>query len=161
MNKILSVISTLVILTVCNAKNTMASTAGVTCTMNITTTALGPYNPLTGTAVNVTNGVYVTCSSTTANSSVGYTVNFSGGNSGTNSPRQLLSGANVLNYRTYSDSSRTMEFVTGVACTTNYVISAANGSQSQFCYTYYTILGGQTTAYPGSYSDTLAITINY
>ena len=138
-----------------------ASDAGVKCSMNITPVAFGAYNPLVGSAVNVTNGIYVTCNATTANSSVAYTVDFSGGNSGNTSPRQLLAGANVLNYRSYSDSGRTMEFITGTACSVSYNLPIANKNQSQFCYAYYTILSGQTTAYPGSYSDMLAITLNY
>ena len=71
--------------------------------------------------------------------------------------RKLTSGANTVNYLLYSDSGRTTLW--GNTPGTDAVAASATGASQS--YTLYGRIPAQSTPAPGSYSDTVTVTIMY
>ena len=69
----------------------------------------------------------------------------------------MTSGAAIVNYSLYSDSGRTT--VWGNTVGTDTV--AATGSGASQSYTVYGRVTAQTTPAPGTYSDTVTVTVTY
>lgn len=88
-----------------------------------------------------------------------YTVSLNGGNSGATDPTQRkmsFSGANVI-YGLYQDSARALPW--GSTIGTNTVSATGTGvTQAQ---TVYGRIAAQTTPAPGTYSDSVVVTIGY
>jgi spore coat protein U-like protein len=117
------------------------------------------YNPLGATEATATTTVTVTCTNTTP-----YTValNTGTGASATLSQRKMgLAGDNTktLNYNLYTSVAYTS--IWGDATSGN-VTQAGTGTGSGTTFTVYgRVPSSQTTAVPGSYSDTITVTIAY
>jgi spore coat protein U-like protein len=69
----------------------------------------------------------------------------------------MTSGGATVNYTLYSDSGRTT--VWGTTIGTNTV--AATGSGAAQSYTVYGRIPAQTTPAPGTYNDTVTVTVTY
>lgn len=96
----------------------------------------------------------VQCTNTT-----GYTIGLDAGTGAgaTVAARKLTSGANTVNYLLYSDSGRTTLW--GNTPGTDAVAASATGASQS--YTLYGRIPAQSTPAPGSYSDTVTVTIMY
>ena len=79
------------------------------------------------------------------------------GSGATVAARKMTSGANAVTYSLYTDAGRTT--VWGNTVGTDTV--AATGSGSSQSYTVYGRVAPQATPAPGSYSDTITVTVTY
>lgn len=133
---------------------TLASGTAQACSVSATNLQFGTIDPLVATDHDSTSTITVTCSGIL---STAYTVSLSTG-SGTYSQRQMSSGANILDYNLYTDSARTDIWGDGTGST-----SAVSGSANE-TGTDHTVYGRsphQPAALPGSYSDSITVTVTY
>ncbi|MFT3905033.1 MAG: spore coat U domain-containing protein [Steroidobacteraceae bacterium] len=143
------------------------SQAAVSCSTSATGPSFGVYNPLSSTATPANGSISVTCSLTSGNSAtVPVTVAFSTGYSGTYSSRYMLSGTNRLSYNLYKDSAYTLIYGDGTggsytaAANPSFELTRSNPSQTA-SGVIYGLIGAKQDVAPGSYSDTIVVTISY
>ncbi|MES2390274.1 MAG: spore coat protein U domain-containing protein [Acidobacteriota bacterium] len=130
----------------------VSATVQATCLISATAMSFGTY---TGVVANSTSTVSVTCTSTTP-----YSVSLdAGATSGatTTTRKMKATGANVLSYALFSDSSRTVNW--GNVISTDTVAGTGNGA-SQAITVYGQVAAGQYVT-PGAYSDTITATVTY
>jgi len=142
------------------AATTTTSSFSVTMTLNASCTIVstatlnfGSQGVLTAN-VDQTTTLQVQCTNTTP-----YNIGLDAGagTGATVTTRKLTSGANTVNYSLYSDSGRTT--VWGNTVGTNTV--SATGSGASQTYTIYGRVPPQTTPAPGTYTDTITVTVTY
>ena len=104
--------------------------------------------------VDQTSTLQVQCTNTTPYN-VGLDVGT--GTGATAAVRKMTSGSNTVNYSLYTDSGRAT--VWGHTVGTDTV--AATGSGASQSYTVYGRVTAQTTPAPGTYSDTVTVTVTY
>lgn len=122
------------------------------CTVSATSLAFGTIDPLQTTDTASTATVSVSCPAVTS-----YTVSLSAG-SGSYAQRTLISGALVLNYNLYRDVSATQVWGDGSGST--FMVSGSVGS-SGTDHTVYGVVPHQSQAVPGSYADTIVVTLSF
>lgn len=141
--------------------------SAVACNVNATLVNFGVYDPLSGTPDNITGTVTETCTLTPPPCSVtqNLTISLSAGSSGNFSMRTMKSGPNSLNYNLYRNSGRTQIWGDGSGETFTQTGSVNLTNTNKTRSTNQTIYGSipalQTSAVPGSYSDTIIIKITY
>lgn len=143
------------------ASNTFQVTATVTsaCTVSGTTLNFGSsIDPLAAaTPLDATSTLSVLCTNTTP-----YTVALNAGaNAGGASnfaSRTMKSGANSLGYQLYLDSGRSSVWGDGTASSST---SAGTGTGSTQTLTIYGRLPSLANVVPGSYTDTVTVTVSY
>jgi spore coat protein U-like protein len=135
------------------ATTTLLVTATVVAACNVSTTpvAFGTYNPTAVTDHDGTGTVSVTCTSGTS-----YTVSLDGGGQADATARAMSSGAEKLSYQLYSDSVRTT-----VWDSTGPGQVSDEGTGSAIDHTVYGRIPSGQNVPPGSYSDTINVTITY
>jgi spore coat protein U-like protein len=134
--------------------STSASATVVTsCNVSATTLNFGSAGVLAGN-VDATNTVTATCTSATS-----YNIGLDAGtgSGATVTTRKMTSGANTINYSLYTDSARST--VWGNTVGTNTVSGTGSGLGQNF--TVFGRVPSQTTPAPGTYSDTVVVTITY
>lgn len=133
-----------------------------TCTVNATPVAFGIYNPNSGAPTNSNGTVIIHCSDSSA---VTYTISMSQGSGGSYTPRKMsrAGGGSTLDYNIYTSSTYTNIWGDGNFGTS--VITITNRRCHVFPYCQHTAYGriptGQLTATPGSYTDSITVTVNY
>ncbi|MFX1680761.1 spore coat U domain-containing protein [Mitsuaria sp. CC2] len=143
------------------AQNTFQVTATITSSCTVSGSALNfgsAIDPLTvGVPLDASSTLTVTCSNTTP-----YAVSL---NAGTNAggasnftSRTMKSGANTLGYQLYLDSGRTTVFGDGTASSSTKSGTGSGSAQSISVYGRVPTLAGVV---PGSYTDTVTVTITY
>jgi spore coat protein U-like protein len=142
-----------------------AAHAAVSCRVAATGPAFGTYSP-TNTAATVANGTLTaTCTLTGGTTTaVTLTSSYSTGSSGTFSSRVMLSGTSRLSYNLYYDAAYTQirgdgtgGSQTGSATMT---LTRAAPTQDVESTIYGRVTAGQDVA-PGTYTDTITITVTY
>jgi spore coat protein U-like protein len=138
------------------ATTTMAVqvTITATCTINSASTLNFGTQGVLSANVDQTSTIQVTCTNTTPYN-IG--LNAGAGTGATVATRKLTSGANTVNYTLYSNSGRTT--VWGNTVSTDTVAGTGNGAAQS--YTVYGRIPAQTTPAPGSYTDTITVTVTY
>ena len=133
---------------------TVQVTITATCTINSASTLNFGTQGVLATNVDQTSTIQVTCTNTTR-----YNIGLDAGTGtgATVATRKLTSGANTVNYTLYSNSGRTT--VWGDTVSTDTVAGTGNGSAQN--YTVYGRIPAQTTPAPGSYTDTITVTVTY
>ncbi|MGJ7505570.1 spore coat protein U domain-containing protein [Variovorax sp. ZT5P49] len=138
-----------------------------TCSATVSATALsfGSYSAATTSATTTTGTITVTSTlsgGVFGTDTLGYTVSLSAGNSGTTTSRYMSYGSYTLNYNLYTSSTY------GTVWATNTVSGSASAAitfSSKTVTTTHTVYGrlpaGQYTAAPGSYTDTITVTVTY
>ena len=121
------------------------------CIVSATALAFGNY---TGAVNTNTSTVTVTCTNSTTYS-VGLGVGLATG--ATVTTRQMQNGAVLLNYGLYSNGTWTTNW--GNTLATNWVLGTGNGA-AQNITVYGQIPAGQYVT-PGSYADTISVTVTY
>jgi spore coat protein U-like protein len=121
------------------------------CIVSATALAFGNY---TGAVNTNTSTVTVTCTNSTT-----YTVGLGVGlaTGATVTTRQMQNGAVLLNYGLYSNGTWTTNW--GNTLATNWVTGTGNGA-AQNITVYGQIPAGQYVT-PGSYADTISVTVTY
>jgi spore coat protein U-like protein len=142
-----------------------AAATTVNCTVSAGGVAFGIYNPLNTTPAASTGSLRVTCSgSGSGSANVTVNVSWSTGLSGTYTTRKMFSGLNALNYNIYW--STTYSQIMGDGSGGSFAGSAgpftvfAGGSNSVTGTMYGLIPASQDVA-PGSYADTVTVTVSY
>ena len=133
---------------------TVSVTITATCTINSASTLNFGTQGVLATNVDQTSTIQVTCTNTTP-----YNIGLDAGTGtgATVATRKLTSGAATVNYTLYSDSGRTT--VWGATIGTNTVAATGNGAGQN--YTVYGRVPSQTTPAPGTYTDTITVTVTY
>jgi spore coat protein U-like protein len=127
----------------------IAATCVVTSAANLN---FGTQGVLSG-AANQTSSMTVTCSNTTP-----YNIGLDKGLNGSSvTTRQMSSGSAVINYSLFSNAGMTTNW--GNTVGTDTVAGTGNGSGQ--VYTVYGQISAQTTPAPGTYNDTITVTITY
>ena len=104
--------------------------------------------------VDATATFNVQCTDTTA-----YNVGLDAGSTsgGTVTTRKMTSGSDTVDYKMFSDSGRTSNW--GETVTVDTVAGIGNGASQTL--TIYGRVPAQTTPAPGTYTDTVTITVTY
>jgi len=136
-----------------NTSTTMAVSATVLsyCSVSTLPLAFGNYS---GSAVSASTTVTVTCTLGTA---FNLGIDAGLGSGATVAARKMTYGANTLTYGLYSNAGATT--VLGSTIGTNTVADTGTGT-AQTVTVYGQIPAGQAVA-PGTYSDTVTVTITY
>ncbi len=121
------------------------------CTVSATALAFGNY---TGAINSAQSAVTVTCTKSTT-----YTVGLGTGlaSGATVTARQMQNGVALLNYGLFSDAAWTTNW--GNTLATNWVTGTGNGA-GQSLNVYGQIPAAQYVT-PGSYTDTISVTVTY
>jgi spore coat protein U-like protein len=129
-------------------------TLAATCTINSASALNFGNQGILGTNVDQTSTIQVTCTNTTP-----YNIGLDAGTGtgATVATRKLTSGGATVNYTLYSDTGRTT--VWGTTIGTDTVAATGNGSGQN--YTVYGRIPVQTTPAPGTYTDTITVTVTY
>ena len=132
---------------------TVTATVVSACTVTATTLDFGSVGVLLGN-VDSTNDVSVTCSAT-----VPYTVALNGGLSGASDPtqRKMSKAADTVTYGLYRDAMRTQPW----GSTTGVNTASGTGSGFAQSFTVYGRVSPQATPGPGTYTDTIVVTVTY
>jgi spore coat protein U-like protein len=138
-------------------------TITASCTINAATLDFGPNNP--GTTLIAANIDAISTVSVTCTSGSPYSIGMDNGANASGTQRRMKTGANFLNYNLYVDAGRTNAWTTAstnIACTTanSCALGTGNGSaQSVSIYGRVPSIG--TAPPPGTYTDTVLMTITY
>ncbi|MDD5250154.1 MAG: spore coat U domain-containing protein [Rhodocyclaceae bacterium] len=145
------------------ASGTFAVTATVSATCSVVTSDVnfGTYSPASVTAATASGAVTATCTSGTA-----YTIALdAGANAGgvsAFSNRNMASGANLLPYQLYLDAGYATVWGDGTSSSSvNPATGSFSGNGSAQDHTVYgKVTPGHYVA-PGSYTDTVTVTVTY
>jgi spore coat protein U-like protein len=134
---------------------TVQATIVATCTINSAST-LNFGNSIGVLAANVdqTSTIQVTCTNTTP-----YNIGLDAGtgSGATLAVRKLTSGGATINYSLYT--SNAYSTVWGITPGTDTVAGTGNGASQS--YTVFGRIPAQTTPAPGTYADTITVTVTY
>lgn len=133
-----------------------SATIAASCTVTTSPVAFGTVDPLSGANTDSTGGISVTCTNGTAWTAAG------GAGSGTGATfanRLMGSGSNTLAYSLYTNSGRSTVWGDGTSSTAT--IGNTGTGTAQNITIFGRVPSGQTSAPPGSYSDTVAVTVSY
>jgi spore coat protein U-like protein len=143
----------------------VAVQAAGTCGISAIGPAFGVYNPLNAAPVTSNGSVTATCNWTSGGSTnFNIVSSYSGGSSGNPADRFMLSGGNRLYYNIYFDAAFTQIRGNGTGGTQTGAASlrVSNGQPTASATSpiYGRIPAGQNVA-PGSYSDSIVVTITF
>jgi spore coat protein U-like protein len=132
---------------------TVTATNATICTVSVANLNFGSTGVLR-TALNATGSITVTCTNAAP-----YTVALDGGMSGASNPaqRKMAQAAEQITYGLYQDSGRAVPWGDSVGVSTK----AGTGSGLAQTLTVYGRVPAQNTPTPGTYSDTVVMTISY
>lgn len=142
----------------------LALCSGV-CSCSVTTTgvAFGPYDPLSASAVTANGNVAVSCGGTLG-LLVSYDIALSGGSVSGFSPRKMAAGGNQLAYNLHTNGAYTGIWGDGTGGTQtvsgSMTILVLSGTTANYPV-YGRIPGAQTTVPPGSYGDSVQVTVTF
>jgi spore coat protein U-like protein len=136
-----------------SAPFTATATDATNCAVNASTLNFGSAGVLRS-AVDATSSIIVTCTN-----ALPYTIALDGGLSGASNPTQrvMSQASQNITYGLYRDSARAQPW--GDSAGTN--TAAGTGSGLAQTVTVYGRVPAQTTPSPGTYSDTVVVTISY
>lgn len=137
---------------------------GCNCAVSTTAVAFGVHNPLSAGPHDSSGNVHVSCTTTlglavTVTTDLGF-----GNNSAAFSPRKMASGTNRLNYDLYTDAAHTTIWGDGTSGTGHMIEGLTLSLLAPVTRDYPVygrIPGSQTTVPPGSYTDTVVVTVTY
>jgi spore coat protein U-like protein len=143
---------------VCMAGLMMASGAqAASCQVSAAVVSFGSFNPLTLIYVDSTGSITVNCTDVAS-----YSIALSAGN-GTYSQRSMVSGSHVLDYNLYRDAAHQQVWGDGSSGNNNAVTAANPVNGQNYVHTVYgrLPLAMSRGAHVGTYTDTIAIIVNY
>src|SRR5262249_38716376 len=129
-------------------------TIAATCVINSASTLNFGTQGVLNTNVDQTSTIQVACTDTTP-----YNIGLDAGtgSGATVALRKMTSGGATVSYSIYRDSARTT--VWGNTIGTDTVAATGNGTAQN--YTVYGRVPAQTTPAPGTYTDTVTVTVTY
>jgi spore coat protein U-like protein len=129
-------------------------TLAATCTINSASALNFGSQGILSANVDQTSTIQVTCTNTTPYN-IGLDVGLGAG--ATVATRKMTSGGATVSYSLYTDTGRSTVWGNTVGTDTQ----AATGSGTAQNYTVYGRIPPQTTPAPGTYSDTVTVTVTY
>jgi len=133
--------------------------AAITCTISQSSIAFGNVDVLPGAAIDTTGTITLSCSGAPASTALRFCTNIEGGTDALGSQRRMASGTDRLNFDVYKDAGRATlwgswfsGFDTGGS--QNDITSDGAGNVSATLTVYARLFSSQTTAVPGSYTET-------
>lgn len=132
--------------------------AANSCSVSATGVSFGNYNPAVTSPTTSTGTISVTCTITAADT---ITIALSTGSSGSYTARTMLSGTNTLTYNLYLDSAHTEIWGNGMSGTSEESFTIAAGGGGGSFATVHGEIPAQQNPFPGSYSDTITVTVNF
>ena len=140
------------------ASSTLSVDATVTanCTVSTSPLSFGNVNPISGSNADASGGITVTCTNGTAWTAA---AGVGGGTGASFASRKMSSGGNLLSYNIYTDSGRSTVWGDGTGSTATLGNTGSGVAQSVTVYGR--VPSGQGTVPPGSYADTVAVTVTY
>jgi spore coat protein U-like protein len=123
------------------------------CTVNATGLGFGSINPLSTTDATGVATITVSCTTLTS-----YTITMSAGGGGSFEQRVMRNGGDVLDYQIYSDLANSVVWGDGSGGTSTVSASASGAGTTSNAYGR---VPHQPSAFPGTYTDTIIVTINY
>ena len=126
--------------------------------------AFGTYNPTAATALTSTGTVTVTCNVLTGLPANTVTIDLSTGASNSYSTRTLSSGTGTLNYNLYVDSADTQIWGNGSGGSVTETLTVGSLTSVGLVMataTVYGLVPALQDPSPGSYTDTITVTVNY
>ncbi|MGB6605851.1 MAG: spore coat U domain-containing protein [Steroidobacteraceae bacterium] len=147
------------ILTLCGLLCAPARGASITgsCTASATGVSFGTYNLLSATPLESTGTVTVNCSAATVKGTNSVTVSLSAGQSGSFTARRLGTG---FTYNLYQNAAFTEIWGDGTGNSTLYTGSITKKLPS-FTATVYGQIPALQNPAPGSFTDTITVTVDY
>ena len=137
--------------------------AVVSCTVSAAGVSFGVYNAQNAAPADGLGTVSVQCTTNKSSESASVSLQLTAG-SGTFATRTLVSGANQLSYNLYTNSARTIVWGNGTSGTSTVTDSYSLQSTSSVNRNY-TVYGRmpaqQTGSSPGTYSDTVTVTLAF
>jgi spore coat protein U-like protein len=131
-----------------------------TCTVSAVGVSFGNYNPVATTALTSTGQVTVNCSTAFVFGTTAITIDLSTGASNTYTARTMLSGTNTLTYNLYQNAADTVIWGNGTGGSSAYD-GNITGAQPTLQVTVYGQIPALQNPVPGSYTDTITVTVNY
>jgi len=154
-----------VVLFACSGRPAVAA---VDCSVSATGVAFGIYDPFAATPDDSVGTVSVTCRHVppTRAERINYTVTLSAGSSGTYSQRRMAAGTTLLGYNLYADGARSQVWADGssatVMLTGNMVVGPGVGNGTRTAtHTIYGRIPALQDVAPGSYTDSIVVTLSY
>jgi spore coat protein U-like protein len=139
--------------------------AEAVCSFNAVGVNFGVYDPLLATPSDSVGTVTVSCTNSPPPGSVtiNYAVTLSSGTSGSFVSRRMTSGSSALGYNLYSDAGRALIWGDGGSGTSlvGGSIKVAGRQTVSQDYPVYGRMPAQQDAGPGSYADTIVVTLAF
>lgn len=137
----------------------LAHAASITsCTVTATNLVFGTYTPLQAAALASTATISISCTGITGRNTV--TIDLSAGASGSYTTRTLTAGAATLRYNLYQDAANTEIWGNGTGSSTEASATIRKAVPDATLTVYGSVAALQDPA-PGSYADTINVTVNY
>jgi len=133
-----------------------SATVIASCTVSTSAVGFGSVDPLSASNVDATGGISVACSNGTAWTAA---AGVGSGTGATFASRLMTSGSNTLGYSLYTNSGRTTIWGDGTGSTAT--LGSTGSGSAQNITIYGRVPSGQSSVPPGSYSDTVSVTISY
>lgn len=133
------------------------------CSASTSPVVFGAYAALGNSASDAAGGVAVSCGGV-AGLLISYTVELGAGGSGNEAARQMRSAGGTLNYGLYRDAARSLPWgslASGNAVRGSIPLDLLGSSRTVNYTVYGRIPAGQRSTVPGSYADTLVVTVTY
>ena len=137
----------------------------VSCTATTTGVAFGVYSPLSGAPLSSTGGIVVNCtllSGPAVNDAV--TVYLTTGASGSYAARSMMSGSSALNYNIYFSAAYQQIWGNGTGGSYYGIATlpmSPGAPTATATGTFYGQIPALQDVMPGTYSDTIIVTVNY
>lgn len=137
----------------------LAHAASITsCTATATNVAFGTYTPLQAGVLASTATVTISCTGVIGRNTV--TIDLSQGASGLYTTRTLKAGAATLNYNLYQDAANTEIWGNGTGGSTQASATIRRAAPTATLTVYGSVLARQDPS-PGTYGDTITVSVNY
>lgn len=135
----------------------VSATVTANCVVTTSPVAFGNVDVTLNQDIDNTGGISVTCTSGTAWAA---SADAGAGDTATLTNREMVNGANKLNYALYIDAGRTSVWGDGAEGATATISGTGTGS-AQASTIYARVPSGQTGLPAGSYTDTVVVTVTY
>ncbi|HUL48185.1 MAG TPA: spore coat U domain-containing protein [Steroidobacteraceae bacterium] len=129
------------------------------CTVMVTGVAFGTYTPLQASALDINGTINIACTGVTGNNAV--TIDLGTGGSNSYRPtRTLANGTSTLSYNLYFDAGYSQVWGNGTGGSVEGSVSIKKNLPNASLPVYGAIAAGQDPV-PGTYTDTITVTVNY
>lgn len=128
------------------------------CTVTAVGVAFGTYTPMQATALDMNGTINIVCTGVTGRNTV--TIDLSTGASNNYLNRTLTAGAATLGYNLYFDAAYTQVWGNGTGGSVVGTASIRRVAPTASLPVYGAIAASQDPA-PGSYADTILVSVNY